>query len=143
MNYLNYRQEFRKALSTLEYFEDETLHFLRRRTNEIRYYDADYPLLNLLSMIPALSYQLKEFALFGNRYNKLLVRFIDSLSDVDDNLESISLSIQGDVVSIKEELERLWQLFDEAYKEIQKVLDCDFLFNFDLDKKMEWIKKKR
>lgn len=143
MNILFYPQEFYKALIKLEEFEDYSLSFLRERNNDIRCYKADIPMINLLITISKLRYQLKEYALIGNKQDELWNGLVDSLDIIEDSFESLSVNVPEVAESIQNQLLKIWQLYDEVYKELKNVLEFSFSWEFELDGKLEAIRERR
>lgn len=143
MNILFYPQEFYKALIKLEEFEDYSLSFLRERNNDIRYYQADIPMIDLLNTISKLRYQLKEYALIGNKHDELWNGLVDSLDIIEDSFESLSVNVPEVAESIQNQILKIWQLYDEVYKELKNVLEFSFSWEFELDEKLESIRERR
>jgi hypothetical protein len=127
----------------LEKFVDDSTFFLRGRNHHIRYYDANVPIINLLSMIPTLTYRLKEHIFIGFNYDELWEKIISPLYDIEEDLESVSVNITDANESIQQEIEHLWHLLHEVYKELQNVLDCNSWLDFDFEEKMEVIQERR
>ncbi len=143
MNILFYPQEFYKALIKLEEFEDYSLSFLRERNIDIKYYQADIPMIDLLITISKLRYQLKEYALIGNKQDELWNGLVDSLDIIEDSFESLSVNVPEVAESIQNQILKIWQLYDEVYKELKDVLEFSFSWEFELDGKLETIRERR
>ncbi|WP_226536412.1 hypothetical protein [Fictibacillus halophilus] len=140
MNNQIYPQTFHKLLNASEKFVSDSISFLHKNNHEIRYYDANIPLIHLLPTIPILSHQLKVYVLIGI-YNWDHWRKInDTLDDILENLESISVNIPEGAEYLTTELGFIWGSINEVIKEIKNVLDWDYPFDFE--EKMLEIKKR-
>lgn len=138
-----YPQEFRKVLGKLEDFESYSLSFLKDRNDSIRFYNAEKLMFNVLITISKLSYQLKEYALIGGKHDELWNGVVKSLDIIEEGFESLSVNVSEAYERMLEELLKIWQLYDEVYKELKNVLGFDLLHEFDLDEKLETICERR
>lgn len=100
-------------------------------------------MINLLITISKLRYQLKEYALIGNKQDELWNGLVDSLDIIEDSFESLSVNVPEVAESIQNQILKIWQLYDEVYKELKDVLEFSFSWEFELDGKLETIRERR
>jgi hypothetical protein len=143
MNNQFYPKEFHKSLSASEKFVNESIAFLRNWNEYIRYFDAEIPMFNLLTSIPNLPFQLKEYIFLGNRFGESGGNVNNTLYYIIDNLESISVNMPEDFKEFHKEIVRIWLLLENVYKELKQVLNYDLSTNFDLTEKNKRIKERR
>lgn len=139
MNNQFYPQEFHEALTVLEYFTDKSINILRSEKDWIKYFGADALMINLLAVIPTLTYLLKEFALTNNESHKSVLReqIHYSVADIEENF----LSLAVNCLTMDEAMQVVWRSLLVVNKVLQNVLN--YRFSFDFDKIMEEIEERR
>jgi hypothetical protein len=141
MNNHNTNQDIQKALILLERFKINSIEFLRNRNYEIRYKNANIPLMKLLTLTPSLFYETREYLLSDDENYYLLDSVDEILFNIQEELVSISVNCSS-YIELEEEIKNIWQIFDEVCNELKELIFCSFLRHYDFDEIIENINER-